>query len=54
MVEWRIHLLIILLIFFFFTIKDHSCLKLTFTTGDNDDNGDDDGDFIDDSGETDR
>lgn len=53
MVEWRIHLLIILLIFFF-TIKDHSCLKLTFTTGDNDDNGDDDGDFIDDSGETDR
>lgn len=40
--------------FFFFTIKDHSCLKLTFTTGDNDDNGDDDGDFIDDYGETDR
>lgn len=36
--------------FFFFTITDPSCLKLTFTTGDNDDNGD----FIDDSGETDR
>lgn len=54
MVEWRIHLLIILLKFFFFTITDPSCLKLTFTTGDNDDNGDDDGDFIDDSGETDR
>lgn len=33
--------------------KYPSCLKLTFTTGDNDDNGDDDGDFIDDSGETD-
>lgn len=40
--------------FFFFTITDPSCLKLIFTTGDNDDNGDDDGDFIDDSGETDR
>lgn len=40
--------------FFFFTITDPSCLKLTFMTGDNDDNGDDDGDFIDDSGETDR
>lgn len=40
--------------FFFFIIIDFFCLKLIFMIGDNDDNGDDDGDFIDDFGEIDR